>query len=87
MTGARAAVADSARPLVERIRAVTQLPVALGFGISQPDHVREVLAFADAAVVGSALVQVIGDTAAAGRDVPQAVEEFVRWLRPAGQGT
>jgi len=86
VTGARAAVADSARPLVERIRAITPLPVALGFGISTPEHVREVLAFADAAVVGSALVQVIGDTAAAGRDVPQAVEEFVRRLRPAVQG-
>src|SRR5262249_42580444 len=85
VTGARAAVADSARPLGDRIRAVTTLPVALGFGISRPEHVAEVLAFADAAVVGSALVQVIGDTAAANGDVPQAVEQFVRWLRPAGQ--
>ena len=84
VTGARAVVASTARPLVERVRAVTTLPVALGFGISRPEHVAEVLAFADAAVVGSALVNVIGETAAARGDVAKAVEEFVRWLRPEG---
>jgi tryptophan synthase alpha chain len=57
--------------------------VALGFGVSRPEHVAEVLAFADAAVVGSALVDVVGETAAAGGDVAKAVEDFVRWLRPA----
>jgi tryptophan synthase alpha chain len=85
VTGARPAVASTARPLVERIRAVTSLPVALGFGVSRPEHVSEILAFADAAVVGSALVEVIGRTAAAGGDVPHAVEDFVRWLRPGGR--
>ena len=61
VTGARDAVAASAEPLAERIRAVTDLPVAVGFGISRPEHVREVGRFADAAVVGSALVQVIAE--------------------------
>jgi tryptophan synthase alpha chain len=84
VTGARASVASTARPLVERLRAVTSLPVALGFGVSRPEHVVEVLAFADAVVVGSALVDVIGQTAAAGGDVPKAAGEFVRWLRPTG---
>jgi tryptophan synthase alpha chain len=84
VTGARAAVASTARPLVERVRSVTTLPVALGFGVSRPEHVAEVLAFADAAVVGSALVNVIGETAAARGDVAKAVEDFVRWLRPEG---
>jgi tryptophan synthase alpha chain len=63
---------------------VTSLPVALGFGVSRPEHVVEVLAFADAVVVGSALVDVVGQTAAAGGDVSKAVGDFVRWLRPAG---
>ena len=84
VTGARAAVADTARPLVERIRAATALPVALGFGVSQPAHVADILQYADAAVVGSALVEVIGRTAASGGDVPRAVEEFVRGLRSGG---
>ena len=81
VTGARDAVATSAAPLVARIRAVTHLPVALGFGIATPDHVREVMTYADAAVVGSALVRVIEEAAAAGQDVPAAVERFVRWLK------
>jgi tryptophan synthase alpha chain len=84
VTGARAAVAGTARPLAERIRRVTSLPIALGFGVSKPEHVAEILEFADAAVVGSALVEVIAATARAGGDVPKAVEEFVRWLRPGG---
>jgi tryptophan synthase alpha chain len=81
VTGARDAVATSAEPLVARIRAVTGLPVALGFGISRPEHVREVMGYADAAVVGSAIVQVIAETAKAGGDPATAVERFVRWLK------
>ena len=50
VTGARDALAAGAREMVERIRKVSDLPVALGFGISKPDHVREVGQWADAAV-------------------------------------
>jgi tryptophan synthase alpha chain len=81
VTGARDRVAVSARPLVDRIRAVTSLPVALGFGVSRPEHVAEVGAYADAAVVGSAIVQTIQKAAAEGADVAGAVEGFVKWLR------
>jgi tryptophan synthase alpha chain len=84
VTGARAAVAATAAPLVSRIRAYTPLPVALGFGISRPDHVREVTAFADAAVVGSALVERIAQASAPGRDLPGEITQFVRWLKSAG---
>jgi tryptophan synthase alpha chain len=80
VTGARQSVAASAAPLVERIREVTDLPVALGFGISRPEHVSEVWAYADAAVVGSALVDVVARAAANGADPGVAVEAFVRWL-------
>src|SRR6185312_8784763 len=59
VTGARAEVAAGADAMVRRIRAVTQMPIALGFGISTPDHVAEVGGYADAAVVGSALVDLI----------------------------
>jgi tryptophan synthase alpha chain len=84
VTGARDVVATSAEPLVARIRQASRLPIALGFGISRPEHVREVMGYADAAVVGSALVQVIAEAAAAGGDVAQAVEAFVRGLKGAG---
>ena len=56
VTGARAQVASGAEAMVRRIRAHTTMPIALGFGISRPEHVAEVGAYADAAVVGSALV-------------------------------
>ena len=80
VTGARDAVADGAEAMVRRIRAVSDLPVALGFGISKPEHVREVGRWADAAVVGSALVSVIAENGA-GADLDTRVEEYVRWLK------
>ena len=80
VTGARDAIADGAQDMVRRIRAVSSLPVALGFGISKPEHVREVGQWADAAVVGSALVSVIADAGASG-DLTTRVEEYVRWLK------
>ena len=61
VTGARDRVAAGAEALVQRIRAHTTLPIALGFGISRPEHVAEVGAYADAAVVGSALVSLIAE--------------------------
>jgi len=85
VTGARDAVAASAAPLVARLRAATSLPIALGFGISRPEHVRAVCEYADAAVVGSAIVQVIAEEAAAGRAPAPKVEQFVRWLKTGAQ--
>jgi tryptophan synthase alpha chain len=90
VTGTRAAVSASASGLVSRIRSLTRLPIALGFGISRPEHVREVCAYADAAVVGSAIVDVVAAAAAAGRPAAEDVERFVRWLKsgvPASEGT
>ena len=80
VTGARETLAAGAREMVQRIRRVSDLPVALGFGISKPDHVREVGQWADAAVVGSALVDVIAREGAS-RDLNTRVEEYVRWLK------
>ena len=81
VTGVRESVASSAEPLVARLRQVTSLPIALGFGISRPEHVAAVSAFADAAVVGSAIVQVIADAEKAGRSPAGDVEKFVAWLK------
>jgi len=80
VTGARDSLAEGARDMVARIRRVSGLPVALGFGISRPDHVREVGQWADAAVVGSALVDVIAREGAS-HDLHTRVEEYVRWLK------
>jgi tryptophan synthase alpha chain len=79
VTGARDTVASGARLLARRVREETAMPLAIGFGISRPDHVREIGLFADAAVVGSALVSVVAEHGAADTLVP-AVERYVRWL-------
>jgi len=80
VTGVRESVADSARDLAARVRRETDLPIALGFGLSTPEHVRAVADCADAAVVGSALVNVIAEH---GRspELLNEVERYVRWLR------
>jgi tryptophan synthase alpha chain len=83
VTGARDHVAASASELAARVRAVTSLPLALGFGVSRPDHVRDIGQLADAAVVGSALVQVIADAGDGPSLVPD-VEAYVRWLSGRG---
>ena len=80
VTGVRDQLAEGAEDMVARIRAVSDLPVALGFGISTPEHVRAVSAWADAAVVGSALVNVIAE-AGASDELNDRVEEYVRWLK------
>jgi tryptophan synthase alpha chain len=80
VTGARDQIAAGAEEMVRRIRRVTGLPIALGFGISKPEHVRAVGQWADAAVVGSALVSVIAD-AGASNGLETRVEEYVRWLK------
>ncbi len=80
VTGARDRIAEGAEEMVRRIRSVSDLPVALGFGISTPEHVRRVGQWADAAVVGSALVNVIAEAGAA-NDLNTRVEEYVRWLK------
>lgn len=59
VTGQRQELAKDARKLVNRLRRLTKLPVALGFGISTPEQFTEVGEFADAVVVGSAIVETI----------------------------
>lgn len=80
VTGTRDTVADGAEALASRMRAATALPIALGFGISSPEHVRQIGKWADAAVVGSGLVNVIAE-AGKGPDLIERVESYVSWLK------
>src|SRR5208283_969899 len=77
VTGARQKLAEDARKLVRRLRRVTKLPIALGFGISTAEQFAEVGEFADAVVIGSAIVETIERNR--GREAA-AVGEFVRKL-------
>jgi tryptophan synthase alpha chain len=80
VTGARAHIGTDAEPLVRRIRAQSNLPLALGFGISSPEHVAQVGQWADAAVVGSALVNVIAEHGSSPGLAGRAAD-YVRWLK------
>jgi len=77
VTGARQQLAGDAQKLVRRLRRVTKLPIAVGFGISNAEQFAEVGQFADAVVVGSAIVETIEQNQ--GREAG-AVGDFVRKL-------
>jgi tryptophan synthase alpha chain len=78
VTGTRQQLSTDVSALLQRIRRVTQLPVAVGFGISNPEQAREAWARgADAVIVGSAIVRKIEEF---GAQAPVEVERFVREL-------
>jgi tryptophan synthase alpha chain len=83
ITGKQKNLAADAAALVERIRRWSKLPVAVGFGISNADHVTEVAKFADAAVIGSAIVELIERTTLdqGEEQAPGAVARFIEGLR------
>ena len=80
VTGARREVSQRVRGLVERVRRRTWLPVAVGFGISKPEHVAEVAGFADGVVVGSALIDAISNGPET--TAPERAGDFIRSLMP-----
>jgi tryptophan synthase alpha chain len=80
VTGVRDRLGADVPALLARVRASSSLPIAIGFGISTPEHVADACRAADAAVVGSALVDTIarnGD----GRDPALRAGEYVKWLK------
>jgi tryptophan synthase alpha chain len=81
ITGAQQELAADARDLCRRLRSFTSLPLAVGFGISRPEHVAAVGAFADAAVVGSAVVSCIEGSAPG--EAPARISQLIQGLRPS----
>lgn len=79
VTGERENIEDAVRGMVGKIKAHTDLPVAVGFGVSKPEHAREIASYADGVVVGSAIVRLIGELGDR-EDAPEKVGEFVRTL-------
>ena len=80
VTGVRDQIADGAESMSKRIRALTDMPLALGFGVSTPEHVTAIGRIADAAVVGSGLVSVIENTVEESL-IGAKVTEYIRWLK------
>jgi tryptophan synthase alpha chain len=79
ITGTQQSLTSDAESLVARIRRWSTLPVAVGFGISNSEHVAQVGQFADAAVVGSAIVELIERSTP--ETAPTAVARFIKGLR------
>jgi tryptophan synthase alpha chain len=77
VTGERDVISEDAAPLVRRLKALTEEPIVLGFGLSRPEQVRAAADVADGVVVGSALVRFL-------EEHPQGdVAGHVRWLKSA----
>jgi tryptophan synthase alpha chain len=76
VTGARVELARGIEAQVRRVREISDIPVCVGFGVSSPEHARQIGAFADGVVVGSALVERI----ARARDPEQAVDAAARFV-------
>lgn len=83
VTGARRHLASGLSEFLARVRRATSLPLLVGFGISEPEHVREVARYADAVVVASALTNLVDRTPEAER--ARAVEEYMRSLKAASR--
>lgn len=79
VTGARDKMTRDAETLVQRVRSVSDLPVAVGFGVSTAEQVRKIWRFADAAVVGSAIVREI-EKLAGSPNLVSRIGEFARSL-------
>jgi tryptophan synthase alpha chain len=79
ITGTRSSLENDAREIATRVQRWTKLPVAVGFGISNADHVATVAEFADAAVIGSAIVQIIEKSTPSA--APSEVARFIKGLR------
>jgi len=81
VTGVRPMLADAVRPVIERLRTSTTLPIGVGFGITTPEQAAEVATFADAAIVGSAIMQIVDSHP--GHSSVTEVGAFIRRLKEA----
>lgn len=80
VTGTRGEIKSGIGPLIEKVKKITDVPCAVGFGISTPRQARETAAFADGVIIGSAIVRVIAEH---GRDCVEPVRQFAQSIKQA----
>ncbi len=85
VTGARRELAADIETNVAAIRALSAIPVCVGFGVSRPEHAREIGRYADGVAVGSAIVSAIEAAPTKGAAV-EAVAKFARTMKAALRG-
>ena len=86
VTGIRESMDERARTLVASIRAQTDLPIAVGIGVSTPEHARAIASYADGVIVGTAVVKTIADSSSPARDVGTFVSELARAVAGSAKG-
>ena len=83
ITGARTELPPDLVDHIAGLKAATSVPVAVGFGISEPEHARAVARIADGVIVGSAIVRRMAAAAEAGTDAAEAALDFIRTMAAA----
>lgn len=81
ITGARKNVNEDLEDLIKKVKEKTKIPIGIGFGISSEEHVKEISKFADASIVGSAIVRKIEENLQDEEKMLKDIEEFVRELK------
>jgi tryptophan synthase alpha chain len=78
VTGGRETLSDMVKPLISRLKSLTNVPVCVGFGVSKPQHAAELAkAGADGVIIGSRIVQIIEDNLSDKKSIPAKVSEFL----------
>ena len=83
VTGERRVLGDAARDMIEAVRRESEIPCAVGFGVSTPEQARDLADFADGVIVGSAIVRIVADQ---GRDATDSIARFTREMKQAVSG-
>jgi tryptophan synthase alpha chain len=87
ITGERATLPPDLVDNIRQLKAMTQVPVAVGFGVSTPDQVRRVAQVADGVIVGSAIVKLMAEAAGRGADAADAALAFIRSMAAASKAS
>ncbi len=84
VTGARESLSDMVRPLVTRLKQLTDVPVCVGFGISTPQHAKEIVAAgADGVIIGSRIVRMIEDNLDDKQKMQSEIADFITQVKAA----
>ena len=80
VTGIRDEIRTNMSEIIERVRKVSDIPCAIGFGISTPEQARDMSSVSDGAIIGTSIVKIIGEY---GRDCAEPVKQYVARIRDA----
>ncbi|MCL2121613.1 MAG: tryptophan synthase subunit alpha [Clostridiales bacterium] len=80
VTGERSAIDDSAKYMIEKVREISDIPCAVGFGISTAEQAQAISAFADGVIIGSAIVRIAAEL---GRDCVDAISAYAKTIKQA----